>query len=406
MYFYLDLKMGHNSKQSKTVKEYNSRTATLTNELQAVTLQKDKQVNLLLNKIDLREEAVRSTNRTMSEKMKKLQFALEDRMSTMNSLTSRLSIAEADLALAEQKASDLEHSVQKIQGDKENEIKLLQSKSKRDKDDFLNEKMRLERELSDSNSRQNSMGDKIKELERKSHEFQSIAFEAKEKLAQGQAEYQIKMVVIDDECRKLKQKHRDELKEYEANKLKEIDRVKDDHEINERSMKDRLNRLESNKHLLEDEISRLKTAISSDKIMYEQQLHEIKTKVQMEESNRRKELEDRVKTIQQSKDDLINENSTMNAKIVDFQQKMASKVLEIETLKRNNDSLRTVTLFFIFLFIKFSFNNLIIKLSNFKKKTMNLCRHMKRLKQIMTNELRICKKKYQELKITRIKFMN
>lgn len=79
--------------------------------------------------------------------------------------------------------------------------------------------------------------------------------------------------------------------------------------------------------------------------MYEQQLHEIKTKVQMEESNRRKELEDRVKTIQQSKDDLINENSTMNAKIVDFQQKMASKALEIETLKRNNDSLRTVSFF-------------------------------------------------------------
>lgn len=252
--------MGHNSKQSKTVKEYNNRTATLTNELQSVTLQKDKQVNLLLNKIDLREEAVRNTNRTMSEKMKKLQFALEDRMSTMNSLTSRLSIAEADLALAEQKSSDLEHTLQKIQADKENEFKTLQSKAKRDKDDLINEKMRIERELSDSNQRYSQMNDKIKELERKCQEFQSIAYEAKEKLAQGQAEYQIKMVVVDDECRKLKQKHRDELKEYEANKLKEIDRVKDDFELNERSMKDRLNRLESNKHLLED-VSYLKLHI-------------------------------------------------------------------------------------------------------------------------------------------------
>lgn len=76
--------------------------------------------------------------------------------------------------------------------------------------------------------------------------------------------------------------------------------------------------------------------------MYDQQLHEIRTKVQMEEAMRHKELEDRVKTIQTSKETLITENSEMNAKLVDFQQKMASKMLEIETLKRNNDSLRGV----------------------------------------------------------------
>ena len=92
---------------------------------------------------------------------------------------------------------------------------------------------------------------------------------------------------------------------------------------------------------------RLKSTISSDKILYEQQVHEIKTKFQLDENLRRKELEERVKTIQASKDDIINENSIMNAKLVDFQQKIASKVLEIETLKRNNDSLRSVSFFFI-----------------------------------------------------------
>jgi hypothetical protein len=89
---------------------------------------------MLLNKIDLQEDAVRQTNRSMTEKMKRLQGALEDRMSTMNSLTSKLSIAEADLALSEQKCSDLEHLLQKIQSEKENEIKLLNSKTKREKD--------------------------------------------------------------------------------------------------------------------------------------------------------------------------------------------------------------------------------------------------------------------------------
>ena len=49
--------------------------------------------------------------------------------------------------------------------------------------------------------------------------------------------------------------------------------------------------------------------------MYEKDLHELKTKYQMEESLRRKELEDRIKNIQSAKDDLIGENSKMNAKI-------------------------------------------------------------------------------------------
>ncbi len=128
------LKMGHNAQQKKTIEDYNTRTTSLTNELQSVQFQKEKQVNMLLSKIDLQEEAVRKTNRNMSEKMKKLQFALEDRMATMNSLTSKLSIAEADLALAEQKSSDLEHSLQKLRLEKENELKILNSKAKREKD--------------------------------------------------------------------------------------------------------------------------------------------------------------------------------------------------------------------------------------------------------------------------------
>ena len=97
-------------------------------------MQKEKQVNLLLNKIDLQEESLRKTNRTMSEKMKRLQAALEDRMLNMNSITSKLSIAEADLALAEQKNADLQHALKKLQLDKDNDAKLILAKSKRDKE--------------------------------------------------------------------------------------------------------------------------------------------------------------------------------------------------------------------------------------------------------------------------------
>lgn len=71
-------------------------------------------------------------------------------------------------------------------------------------------------------------------------------------MAQGQAEYQIKMAVLDEESRRLKQKHKEELKELEINKGREITRIKEENEITEKNLKDRINKLELIKHGLED----------------------------------------------------------------------------------------------------------------------------------------------------------
>lgn len=62
--------------------------------------------------------------------------------------------------------------------------------------ELLDQIRRSERELDDSNKRYSSLDDKYKELERKCNDLQAIAYDSKEKLAQGQAEYQIKMVSI------------------------------------------------------------------------------------------------------------------------------------------------------------------------------------------------------------------
>ena len=110
------------------------RTSTLAKELQNAESLKEKQLNALLQKMDLQEEAGRRANQALGDKMKKLQIALEDRASTMNSYASKLSMAEADLALADQKINDLTNTVQRLQLEKENEVQLANSKAKRDKE--------------------------------------------------------------------------------------------------------------------------------------------------------------------------------------------------------------------------------------------------------------------------------
>jgi septal ring factor EnvC (AmiA/AmiB activator) len=178
------------------------RTTNLTKELSQVKNEKDKQISLLLNKIDLQDEAGRKINRTLAEKMKKLQNALEDRNSTMNTLTAKLSMTEADLALSEQRCSDLEHSLQRMQLEKDNQIQSLNVKGKRDKDvriyecekknpkkrysfylkDLISDKLKLEKEIDELSARNLKLDDKVKELERRTHELTSSMYEAREKV--------------------------------------------------------------------------------------------------------------------------------------------------------------------------------------------------------------------------------
>lgn len=121
--------------------------------------------------------------------------------------------------------------------------------------EHLNDRLKLERELNDYNQKYAKLEEKNKELERRCQELQLSAYEAKEKLAQGSAEYQIKMSMLDEESRRLKQKHRDELRDVEMAKAKEIERLKDEFALVEKGLKDRIGKLENIKHSLEDVIS-------------------------------------------------------------------------------------------------------------------------------------------------------
>ena len=206
--------------------------------------------------------------------------------------------------------------------------------------DLSNEKSKLEKELSAMSHTCKQLEEKLADVERRCNELQMQTYEAKERLAQGQAEYQIKVVVLDDEVRRLKQKHRDELKDLEASKNADLERLKEEHEVQEKGLRERINKLEATKHAQEDEIARLRASLANDKLFHEQEMHEAKLRAQLDETQRRKELEERTRSLLASKEQLADENGKANAKLVEQQQRVASLVLELEALKRSNDTLR------------------------------------------------------------------
>jgi hypothetical protein len=109
----------------------------------------------------------------------------------------------------------------------------------------------------------------------------------------------------------------------------------------------------------------LKASISTLKVTHEQEFQEQKSRLQLEEIQKVKDLEDKLRNMQKSKEDVEVRYNHQNVTILDLQQKMYSSTLEIETLKRNIDSLRAVILNY-FKFSK-SFDSFFLK----KKKQLS-----------------------------------
>jgi hypothetical protein len=64
----------------------------------------------------------------------------------------------------------------------------------------------LERDLNEYEARYTKLEAKHKELEHKNRELLQVSYDAKERLAQGNAELQIKSTALDEETRRFKRK--------------------------------------------------------------------------------------------------------------------------------------------------------------------------------------------------------
>lgn len=82
--------------------------------------------------------------------------------------------------------------------------------------------------------------------------------------------------------------------------------------------------------------------MATGKLVHEQEMHDFRVKIQLEDNIRQKEIEEKLRILQTSKDDLISENNKTSSQLMQLQQKLASQSFEIESLKKYNESLRNV----------------------------------------------------------------
>ncbi|GLD64245.1 leucine-rich repeat-containing protein 45-like protein, partial [Lates japonicus] len=137
----------HNSDRQSTLRESRSRTQVLTTEIQTLKDKKGRQFLSLMETIDRQREETGRSNRSTSIQIGRLQEALNERKSAVNSLTAKLQMTEAALALSEQKNHNMGELLTRVKVEKEEQWDRQSRERKKEQEDCVLREGKLLREI-------------------------------------------------------------------------------------------------------------------------------------------------------------------------------------------------------------------------------------------------------------------
>uniref|UniRef100_A0A0B6ZX13 Leucine-rich repeat-containing protein 45 n=2 Tax=Arion vulgaris TaxID=1028688 RepID=A0A0B6ZX13_9EUPU len=329
----------NNEDRQTIVDENQKRTQTMAKHIRDLELDKKLQLNDLLTTIDKQENMMKKTTRTSTQQIGSLQVALDERKGAFNSLAAKLSMAETELALSEQKVSDSNSTMNRLKIDMQEMVANHVNEIRRMKEDRANEELKLLKEISETQDKNMQLQNKVEDLDRKCHQQQEQLYDFKEQVTHLQSELTLKGSQFDERLAQEKLRHKESMRDQEQYKQKEMSRIKQEGEDMERILRDRITKLESQRLNMEEEISRLKAANVADKLNSEEQLVSTKHRLKSEEEQRHVQLEEKIRVLQISKDELQSHCNQQMATISQLQHKNSNLQLEIEALHRQKDEL-------------------------------------------------------------------
>lgn len=186
--------MDHSQERQATQQENQARTHTLSKEVRCLREEKSKQFLGLMETIDKQREEMARSSRASAARMGQLQEALNERHSIINALKAKLQMAEAALALSEQKARDLGE----LLATTEQELRGLaqrQAKEHRlEQQEAAERESKLFRDLSAANEKNLLLQNQVDGLERKVKSQQEQLFLARQELTDTSAELKMRAV--------------------------------------------------------------------------------------------------------------------------------------------------------------------------------------------------------------------
>ncbi|XP_077107524.1 leucine-rich repeat-containing protein 45 [Ranitomeya variabilis] len=330
----------YNLERHTAKKETVNQRQILTKEVQNLKQEKNKQFLDLMGTIDKQREEMSRCTRTTTLHVSKLQEALDDRKSVVNSLTSKLHMTDAALALSQQKAQDLGVILTQTKRESSSMRELHAKELRKEKEESAMREAKLRQEMAAANEKALLYRNKVDELERKCKMQQEQLFDSKQELTNTSAELKLRAVQAEERLEAEKRRFRQTQDEASVLRQKEVAHMTRHMEDSERMAQERMQRLEATKLAVEEELSRIKLTLANERAQAEEEIQKARSAAQQEEQQHAAILQDKIRTVTQSRDQAQNQVLQQKQQVGELQAQNNQLCLEIEGLKRRIDGIQ------------------------------------------------------------------
>nr|XP_033817436.1 leucine-rich repeat-containing protein 45 [Geotrypetes seraphini]XP_033817438.1 leucine-rich repeat-containing protein 45 [Geotrypetes seraphini] len=331
----VDQAIEHNQERQNTLKENQSRTQTLSREINILKEEKTKQFLDLMSNIDKQRNEMYRNSRTSAVRIGQLQEVLEERKSVVNSLRAKLQMAEAELALSKQKVHDLGELLSQAKI----EASTMKEELRKEHEESAEQEAKIFRDLTVVKEKNLLYQSKVDELERKCRTQQNQMFELRQELTTTAAELKLRAVQAEERLESEKKRFHQALEDAEVLRHREVKHTSRHMEESERSLQERIQRMEAIRIGLEEELSREKASAAAERLQREEELQKIRNFCRSEEQQRSSHVEEKLRVMTQSRDEAQSHILQHKQAAGELQAKNYQLNLEIERLKRQIEGL-------------------------------------------------------------------
>uniref|UniRef100_A0A672P4S1 Leucine rich repeat containing 45 n=1 Tax=Sinocyclocheilus grahami TaxID=75366 RepID=A0A672P4S1_SINGR len=251
----IEQSMNHNADRQSTLRESRSRTQVLSKEIQLLKDEKSRQFLSMMETIDRQKDEMGRSSRNSSIRLGQLQGVLSEQKSSVNSLTAKLQMTEAALALSEQKAHDLGELLTRVKMEKA-ELRDRQSREiKKEQEASALKEAKLLKEVNSLSEKNLQLRNKLEETERRCKTQQEQIFELKQELTNTTAELKLRLAQTEERLEMEKRRSKQALEDMDSLRQKEVDHLTRHQEESERALQERILKLEGQRIQLEEVLS-------------------------------------------------------------------------------------------------------------------------------------------------------
>ncbi|XP_019591122.2 leucine-rich repeat-containing protein 45 isoform X1 [Rhinolophus sinicus] len=332
--------MDHNQDREATFRENQARARVLSKEVRHLQEEKSKQFLDLMETIDKQREELARSTRTSAARIGQLQEALNERQSIVNALKAKLQMAEAALALSEQKAQDLGELLATAEQEHRSLVQRQAKEHRLEQQEAAERESTLLRDLSAANEKNLLLRNQVDELERKVKSQQEQLFLTRQELTNTSAELKMRAIQAEERLELEKKRSRQSLEDSEHLRFKEVEHMTRHLEETERAMQERVQRLEAVRLSLEEELSRVKAVALSERGQAEEELIKAKNQVRLEEQQRLGHLEEKLRLLAQARDEAQGTCLQQRQTVAEAQAQASQLGLQVEGLTRRLEELQ------------------------------------------------------------------